>query len=653
MLATRACAILVAAVVALAPQARAQQPDSNTIAPVRLDSVVVTILRTPFELTEVPFAVAVNGATEIRRAKPGLALDEALFAIPGVQVDNRYHYSLGERISIRGFGARAQFGVRGIKVIVDGIPATLPDGQTTLSHVNPGSLGSVQVIRGPASALYGNAAGGVIMFESADPPSIPLRQEIQLIGGGHGLRKLQSTTGGQSGPASYVFDLARFSYGGYREHSAAGKLFANARFGYRFAESDLRITANFVDYDALNPGALSDSLLAADRFQARQFNVIQQTGEERRQGQFGITWNRDLGPGQFELSAYGVTRRIDNPIPPFIVDLERKAGGARALYSFRSQLAGRDIQWTVGGEADLQRDDRENFTNESGERGDMILDQLETVRTFGTFAQVSLPLAERLKLMSGIRYDFFRFEAGDRLVTPENPDDSGSRTMDAISPTLGILYTAGDPLNLYANVATAFQTTTTTELVNRPSGGGGFNPALEPQRTLSFEVGAKGRIARRAIYQLAAYRANIENSLISFEVPDAPGRQFFRNAGSAVHQGVEAGAEIALFRGLVGRAAYTVHGCPIRVVQDRGGHLRRKSDPRGRAPPYRDEPHLRGTRRMVRGRSEPLCCRGPGQRRKQGVRTGVHRYELSRRARGRAVPKNRDRAVRGDHQRVQ
>src|SRR5690606_15487301 len=140
--------------------------------------------------------VGVNTREEIRRAQPGLGLDEALRGIPGVQVDNRYNYALGERISIRGFGARAQFGVRGVKVLVDGIPATLPDGQTALNHVDLSLLDRAEVIRGPAASVYGNTAGGVIQLETAAPPATPFGQEVGILGGSDGLLRIHSTTGG-------------------------------------------------------------------------------------------------------------------------------------------------------------------------------------------------------------------------------------------------------------------------------------------------------------------------------------------------------------------------------------------------------------------------------------------------------------------------
>jgi iron complex outermembrane recepter protein len=561
-------AALLALLITLAPRLGAQEPARDTlrdtlgrrgadsIPPARLPPVVVTVLRTPFELERAPYAVATRNEREVQTGRPGLALDEALLTVPGVQVDNRFNYALGERISIRGFGARAQFGVRGVRVIVDGIPATFPDGQTALNNVDLSSLGRVEVIRGPASAIYGNAAGGVIQLETEASPPVPIRQDFSVIGGEDGLLRTQSKTGGQVGRMSYLVNVDRLAYDGFRDFNEARNLHVNSRVGYQTDGGDLQLVGNWVDYDAQNPGALSDSLLKIDRTQAYSNNVRQRTGEDGRQGQLGLTWRRALGGGELRLAAYGLGRSIDNPIPPTIIDLKRAAGGLRGAYGSRARIAGREAQWIAGAEVEQQRDDRQNFVNEEGQRGALTLDQKERVTSASAFGQGTLRLGSRMSLLGGLRYDHFRFRADDRLITADDPDDSGVRNMSAVSPSVGLSYAATSGVNIYGNVATSFQTPTTTELANQPSGAGGFNPNLDPQRAISYEVGANGRFGGRGTYQVSVYRADIDDALIPFEVPGAPGRQFFRNAGSARHQGVEAEAAILLFSDLIARGAY-------------------------------------------------------------------------------------------------
>jgi iron complex outermembrane recepter protein len=531
----------------------AQQPaPGDSARRYTIDTLAVRVLRTPLPPLRAPFAVSVVGGEGERAAKPGLALNEALAAIPGVQVDNRYNYALGERISIRGMGARAQFGVRGVRVLLDGLPATLPDGQTQLNHVDVAALGAAEVARGPASALYGNAAGGVVRLGTPAPPPVPLASRYHATLGEDALLRLNSTAGGTLGRATYRASLTRLKYGGYREHQSADNSLAGFNLGLHRGANTLRVAFTAVVYDAENPGALSDSALTADRSRAVPANVTQQAGEEGRQGQLGVTWEHAIGNGSLEVTAHGLSRSIDNPIAIRWIDLDRGAGGARAVLS--TELW-RGLRWTGGAEWELQRDHRVNHENLAGERGAELLDQVERVRALGAFAELSAE-AGPLELLGALRHDAFRFSVRDRLVTTADPDDSGSRDLSAWSPALGVSLSASSWLAFYGNLASSFQTPTTTELANRPTGAGGFNPELGPERTRSLEVGAKARRGAGWV-ELAAFRAVIDSMLIGFEVAGFPGRQFYRNAGQALHRGLEAGAGVRALSALTVRAAYT------------------------------------------------------------------------------------------------
>jgi iron complex outermembrane recepter protein len=544
---------LIAVALALAPwTSLGQEAARDTLPVVPLDTISARVLRSPLPALRAPYAVSAAGGEAQRRAKPGLALDELLAAVPGVQVDNRYNWALGERISVRGFGARAQFGVRGVRVLVDGLPATLPDGQTTLNHVDAGAVERAEVVRGPASALYGNAAGGVIRLSTLPPPPVPLWSEYRVTGGSGGLLRLQSQAAGELGGVSYRVGLTRLRYDGFRDHAEADNTLASGSVAWRGRRGALRLSFSAVTYDALNPGSLTDSLLRADRTAAAPVNLTYDTGEEGRQGQLGLSWERALGSGGVEVSGWVLARAIDNPIPFNWIKLDRELGGARAALS--GALGA--VRWTAGAEAEQQRDHRLNFANQQGTPGALTRDQAERVTALAGFAQATATLGSRLDVMAAARYDRFRFAADDRLVGEGDPDDSGARTMDAFSPTAGVSFAAAPGVSLYANLSTAFETPTTTELVNRPTGAGGFNPELEPQRTTSYEAGVKAR-SRTAWLEVAAYRARVRDALVPFEVEGAPGRQFFRNAGSARHRGVEAAAGAVPFRGATARVAYT------------------------------------------------------------------------------------------------
>jgi iron complex outermembrane receptor protein len=527
--------------------------------------VVTSVLRAALDPVRAPFAVAATGRVEVQRARPGLSLDETLRGVPGVQADNRYNAALGERISVRGFGARTQFGVRGVRVLVDGVPATMPDGQTTLNHVELGALERAEVVRGPASGLYGNAAGGVLQLTSEPAPDAALGQRVRVVGGSDGLTRLQSTTGGRAadGRADWLLSAGRVDYDGYRDFSAQRSTRVLARTGWRGAPGTLRATFAWVDYDADNPGALADTARARDPLQAFANNRRQQTGEAGKHGQLGLGWTRAVGRGTFDASAYGLARRLDNPIPVRVVALDRRAGGARASYT--AGIGGAPetapVRLAVGGEWQRQRDDRQNFTNNQGVAGTRVLDQMERVTNAAAFAQATATLGARTTLLAGLRHDRVRFAAEDRLVAANDPDDSGARTMRATSPSLGVNVAVGGGVHVYANAAYAFETPTTTELANRPAGAGGFNPELDPQRARSVEAGVNvARAFGRSLagtLQLAAFRARIDDALQPFEVPGAPGRQFYRNAGRAEHDGVEAAATLAVGASVTVRAAYT------------------------------------------------------------------------------------------------
>jgi iron complex outermembrane receptor protein len=539
-----------AMILCFAPAAEGQATSADTLPAVR-----VTVLRTPFDATAAPLSVASVGSRDVAAARPGFSIDEALGQVAGIQVDNRLNFAIGERLSVRGIGARSQFGTRGVRVIVDGIPATLADGQSELSNIDQGSLGLAEAIRGPASALYGNASGGVISFRTLPPPLVAFAPTARLMAGSDGLSRLQFGLGGMKGRGTYVVNADRLDYGGYRAHSRARNAHVNAVGAWNWDRVSIQLVANGVQYDAENPGSLSDSLIGVDRRQAYSNNVRQQTGERGRQNQVGVSTRAQLGVGELRFSVYGLTRLINNPIPPRIIGIHRAAGGLRAAYSVTTGTAMRGLTAIVGGESDLQRDDRRNWVNVNGAPGSLALDQRERVRSASPFVQISA-VAGRATFLGGVRYDQFRFGVQDHLINATNPDDSGIRWMSSTSPTFGMSYAVLPALSLYANRSAGFQTPTTTELANRPSGAGGFNPLLEPERTQSREAGIRGR-ARFLSYDVALYDMRIDDELIPFEVASAPGRQYFRNAGAARHRGLDADATVELARAIRLHASYS------------------------------------------------------------------------------------------------
>lgn len=531
---------------------------------VTLAPIVVTVLRSPVRLDRIPFSTSILAGPELTEGNTGLFIEEALHGLAGVRVQNRYNPSVGERISIRGFGARSQFGVRGIKIFVDGIPATLPDGQSTLDHLDIGSLGRVQALRGPAAALYGNGAGGVILFESAPPHTGAYRQEATVVTGSDGLLRIQATGSGTAGSVSFRASAAQSRFDGFRSnetgsgedpYSQATRTTLNAGFTANAAGGTLALQLNGLDLDALNAGSLPGALFDEGSNQAWGFNVGRRTRKDVRQGQAGVSWRGGVGGMEGAFSAYGVRRELDNPIPTSVIDLNRSGGGVRLALARGWETAAGSARADFGVEGELQSDDRRNFANDGGERAALTLDQQERVRATAVFGQFQLPVSGHLGVVGALRFDHFSFDADDRFQAADNPDDSGTRTMTGLNPSLGFHLDLGDH-GLFASVARSFETPTTTELANQPDRAGGFSPGLEPQRGWTVEGGLRGDLGGLATYDLAAYSSTLANQLVPFEVPSAPGRRFYRNAGKSRIQGFEASARVALSSALTARLAY-------------------------------------------------------------------------------------------------
>ena len=539
----------------------AQTAEGDTIV---LAPVVVSVLRSPVRLDRLPFSASVIAGPDLAEGTAGLFIEEALHALPGVRVQNRYNASVGERISIRGFGARSQFGVRGIKILVDGIPATLPDGQTTLDHLDVGSLGRVEALRGPAAALYGNGAGGVILFRSAAAFEGAYRQDAAVVAGSDGLLRLQATGSGSTGGIGVRASVARSVFDGFRTndsetgedpYSRAERTTINAALTSPAGGGILTVQLSGLDLDALNPGSLPANLFEEGSNQAWGFNVARKTRKDVRQGQAGVSWSGPLAGLDGMVSAYGVSRELDNPIPTRVIDLKRNGGGVRAAVGREWGASSRRGRVDFGVEGEFQGDDRRNYANQGGEAGDLQVDQQENVRAMAVFGQLRLPLGTRLEAMGALRADRFSFSADDRLVGAGNPDDSGDRDMGGISPSFGVHLELGDH-GVFASVARSFETPTTTELANQPDRAGGFNPGLEPQRGWTLEGGLRGTLGSRAAYDITVFNTALTNQLVPFEVPDAPGRRFYRNAGRSRVRGFEFATRSALSSLLTARVAY-------------------------------------------------------------------------------------------------
>ena len=549
-----------------------QNPD--TTKPYTLPATTVSVTRAALPLNKIPQSVQAVDRAQISRARPTWGLDEALASVPGVYASNRYNFSQDQRISIRGFGARSAFAVRGIKILVDGIPQTLPDGQGQLTNLELGEVDRIEVLRGSASALYGNATGGVISIWTGPVQVSHLEEDARILlghfdqvrGDSRSWIKFQSTTsqpvGGAGGSASLT--VSRLDYQGERDHSSATSDVFNARVNLPMRSGwSLGLLAELGDDPrADNPGSLTLAELHANPDTVPLLNRNRDAGKAVTQFQTGATARHVLaGGGEAQVTLFGVTRDLTNPITTTYIDLTRFDYGARASVTYPLHLGSLPHRLTAGFDFQRQRDDRKNFNylNTPGDSAkpdtSRALDQLEHVTEIGPFVQSALELSPRTTLTAGLRYDWVKFAVQDRLITPTNPDNSGDRLMRALSGSLGLAVNPSAAVTVYGNIGSSFETPTTTELVNSPTGTGGFNPDLGPQQAWNYEIGARGAIGGRANFSAAIFQADVRDELVQYAAD--PTRAYYRNAGSARHRGVELSGTVAVAPGISLNAVWT------------------------------------------------------------------------------------------------
>jgi iron complex outermembrane receptor protein len=470
---------------------------------------------------------------------------------------NRTNPSQDPRISIRGFGARSAFGVRGVRVLRDGIPLTLPDGQTPVDYLSLESVDRIEVIRGAASALYGNASGGVIDLRTAAPPATRLGGEIRQWIGDYASSRTTIKAGGIAGQAYYQADASMTRSGGFRIYSRQRSTSGFARIGAVLGRTDYALQVLALDLGlAENPGALTLAQFQSNPRNADQPSVNKLARKEVQQIQVGVTANRQLDRDDISASAYVGGRSLYNPLTFAVVDFGRRTfgGSGRFTHSFDSAKPNR---LTIGFDLQGQNDSRRNFANCNDsppptaptascpivgvERGALTLDQRELVSGLGGYVNDELRITDRIRVSGGLRADNVKFEVRDRLVGGTNPDDSGERTLHAVTPFIGIVSRIADA-SVYANISSAFETPTATELGNHADGSAGINQDLAPQKSTTYELGSKGGIGRRFSYDVALFSTRVRDELVPYEVLGSGGRRYFRNAGRTNRRGAELGA---------------------------------------------------------------------------------------------------------------
>ena len=560
--AARALPLAACAVAALPAQAQDAPPAV-------LPGVTVTATRVERESFDLPVSIDTVGARTIREDRPQVNLSEALNAVPGVVVQNRQNYAQDLQISSRGFGARSTFGVRGLRLIADGIPATMPDGQGQAASFSLDSAERIEVLRGPFATMYGNAAGGVIQIFTADGPPQPTISG-RFSAGSYDTTKWALQYGAQHGPLNVNAVTSLFRTDGYRDHSAARREHAHGKFKLDARSAGVfTLIADHLDQpETQDPLGLTAAQVAQNRRQAGANALAFNTRKSVSQDQLGLVHDfrigaRDVLQARIYAGDRQVTQHLAIPVAVQaaathsggVVDLDRGYGGAGVRWSHSAEIARMPFDLHVGMDLERMKERRRGFINNLGVTGALKRDEDDTVRSTNFYAQAEWHPLEFLLVMGGVRHSRVQFESRDKFVTGANPDDSGSVRYTRTSPVVGATYDVAPGIKVYANAGKGFETPTFAELAYRNDGGPGLNFSLKPALSTHYEAGAKFRVSERSRATVALYRIDVANEIVVASA--AGGRTTFKNASHTRREGLELGWQGQFGRGWEGALAYT------------------------------------------------------------------------------------------------
>ena len=520
------------------------------------ETLVVTATRIEKSVYDIPAAIDAVSGDEFRAHRANVDLSEGIGRIPGIVVQNRYNYAQDLQVSSRGFGARAAFGVRGVRLLQDDIPLTMPDGQGQTALFDLDGANRIEVLRGPFAALYGNSSGGVIHLISAREPKKP---EFRASGTNdeNGAWRGAVNFAGALGQTDYSGNLARFDTDGFRDHSAAQRDTANLWLRYRPDEaSTLTVLGNALDQpDTQDPLGLTQEQLDADPTQAGLGAVEFNTRKSIRHLQGGLNYERMLSErDSVRVLGYVGDREVEqflaNPSDAItgsggVVDLDRKFGGTGLRWNHAGTLAGAPYEVTLGAEYDRMKERRRGYVNELGERGDLRRDEDDVVYSFDQYLIGSWKPTERWHLAGGLRRSAVHFESTDYFIVDTNPDDSGSREFESTQPVAGLLFQATPAVGLFASIGEGFETPTFSELAYRPDGLPGMNFELDPADSTNAEAGVKMRLGEHSRFNATLFRSDTDDDIVTGPAP-FPGRNTFVNAERTRREGAEVAASTAV-----------------------------------------------------------------------------------------------------------
>ncbi|HWP10859.1 MAG TPA: TonB-dependent receptor, partial [Ramlibacter sp.] len=534
--------------------------------PQTLPQVTVSATRSEAAPFDVPASVDVIDGARLRAAgRPGINVSESLGLIPGVTARDRQNYAQDLQLSIRGFGARSTFGVRGVRIYTDGIPATMPDGQGQLSHIDLASAGRIEVLRGPFSALYGNSSGGVLqVFTEAGegPPTV----EPSLAVGSYGLLRPGLRLSGSTPSLGYVVSAYDFATDGWREHSGAERGLGNARLDVKRGDGgDWTVVANAMQLRADDPLGLTRSQFEAAPRSADASATLFDTRKTVRQSQLGLIHEHRLAAGtRLRLMVYGGQRDTEQfqaiPIaaqvsalhPGGVIGLERRYAGTDLRWTSQSSLAQGPLEVVAGVSYDRMQERRRGWQNFSGAtlgvQGALRRDEDNVVANLDPYLQAVWKFAPRWSLTAGVRRSSVDFSSADHFVSGINGNDSGQVRYGATLPVAGLMHAWSPQVHVYAALGRGFETPTFNELAYRPDGTAGLNFALRPSRSDNLELGIKGRTAAgsrwRGEWSAALFQTSTRDEIVT--QTNSGGRSTFQNAGATRRRGLELAWSAAL-----------------------------------------------------------------------------------------------------------
>ena len=503
---------------------------------IKLKEVIVSITKIKENIKNSPFAISSKSFSKFQTSAKQFYLSEYIESVPGVFISNDNNFAQDSRISIRGFGSRANFGIRGIKLIVDGVPETTPDGQSQIDNLNLEIIEKIEIIRGTSSSLYGNSSAGVIKIQSISE----FDKNFTKIGyalGSNNQEKKQALVGIKSNKTFYTFLVSETKGDGYRNFGD----FKNSNINFRVKkniskDSWLNFNFNIVHSPYSNdPGGLTIEEVKQDREQARERNLQYKTSEEINHYKASSSFNKKLNEKlSFSTYAFISNRNFNGKIPVKnggAIDLKRKYWGIGGSFLFKSKL-----KTQIGFDVGNQNDRRKRYNNDIGITGNQVLDQNEKFSNLGIYLVNNYNL-NRLSISSGIRYDTNKVKLEDLFFS--DGDSSGNIILNSLNPSLGINYKLNKKSRIFINTSSGFETPTLNEFSSSPIGTG-FNKNLKSQINMGFELGfSLFDTQKKSNIDLVYFKSITNDEILSYEDEKFPNQKFYNNAGKTERNGIE------------------------------------------------------------------------------------------------------------------